>query len=109
MSRRTLKADDEAGFLMAYCDDIKESEILFRVQIECLILPARTRGHINIQMVAFKLPRKPGDEPYALSNTPYPTASANRLHGGLYRAAIRIGGELAQRSKWGDVPESEAV
>lgn len=108
MSRRTLKTDDEEGFLMAFHDDIRESELLFRVQIECIILPSRDRGKININMHAYKLPRKPGDEPYAITNTPYPTASANRLHGGLYRAAIRIGGELANKARWGEVTEGSA-
>lgn len=107
MSRRQLKTDDEAGFLLAFFDDLAESEHLFRVQIECVLLRARKRGEININMIAYKLPRKPGDEPWAISNTPYPTASANRLHGGLYKAAIRIGGELARKSKWGD-PEGSS-
>jgi hypothetical protein len=106
MSRRALKADDEEGFLMAFHDDIRESELLFRVQIECVILPTRIRGQLNIQMIAYKLPRKPLDAPHAVTNTPYPTASANRLHGGLYRAAIRIGGELAQKARWGEVTDS---
>jgi len=101
MSRRQLRTDDEAGFLMAFCDDLAESEALFQVQIECVVLRSRVRGKLHINMIAYKVPRKPGDEPYAISNTEYPTASANRLHGGLYRAAIRIGGELAAKSKWG--------
>lgn len=106
MSRRELKTDDEAGFLMAMYDDLRESELLFNVQIECVLLKGKTRGSLNINMIAYKLPRKPLDEPYAITNTPYPTASANRLYGGLYRAAIRIGGELAQKSRWGEVQGS---
>jgi hypothetical protein len=96
MSRRTLRTDDEAGFLMAFCDDLAESEKLFNVQIEVVILRARVRGKIHINCIAYKNPRKPSDAPIAISNTEYPTSAANRLHGGLYRAAIRIGGELSR-------------
>jgi len=100
MSRRALKTDDELGFLLAFCDDLAESEALFNVQIEVVILRTRKRGEIAINCFAYKRPRKTGDEPYATSTTPYPTAAANRLHAGLYRAAIRIGGELSK--KWHD-------
>ena len=103
MSRRQLRSDDEAGFLMAFCDDLRESELLFGVEIECVVLRGRKRGELHINMIAYKTPRKPADEPFAITDTVYPTAGADRLHGGLYRAAIRIGGELSRKSPWGKV------
>jgi len=109
MSRRQLKTDDEEGFLLAVCDDLNESEALFNVQIEMVVLRSRTRGQLHINCIAYKNPRKPGDEPYAISNTPYPSASATRLHAALYRAAIRIGGELANKAKWGEVTDGSAT
>jgi hypothetical protein len=109
MSRRQLKTDDEAGFLIAVCDDLAESEALFGVQIEMVVLRTRVRGQLNINCYAYKTPRKPADEPYATSTTPYPSASALRLHAALYRAAIRIGGELSNKAKWGEVKDSSAT
>jgi hypothetical protein len=97
MGRRTLRTDDEEGFLIAVCDDLAESEALFNVQIEMVILRTRVRGQLKINCIAYKQPRKAGDAPYAETTTPYPSASALRLHAALYRAAIRIGGELANK------------
>lgn len=96
MARRNLKSDDEAGFLMALHDDITESKALFNCQIEMEFMPASKRGEFHIICYAYKRPRKPGDAPYASTSTPYPSPHAARLHAALYRAAIRIGGELAR-------------
>jgi hypothetical protein len=96
MSRRQLKTDDEAGFLLAVHDDLAETRQLFHVQIEMLLIPASTRGHFHITCYAYAVPRKVGDQPIASSATPYPSAHAMRLHAALYRAAIRIGGECAR-------------
>jgi hypothetical protein len=104
MARRQLKTDDEAGFLVAFCDELLDSEKIFGVQIEVVILRSRVRGQLNINCIAYKVPRKPSDEPYAISNTPYPRSSALRLHAGLYQAAIRIGGELSAKLRYEDVP-----
>lgn len=99
MSRRQLKAGDEEGFIMAWFDDIVESEALYGVQIEVVLLRARKRGEININCIAYKTPRKPSDEPYAISNTPYPSAAATTLYAALYRSAVRIGGEISNKRR----------
>lgn len=108
MSRRQLRSDDEDGFLMAIHDDLTESKALFNVQVEMYLMPASTRGAFHIICYAYKRPRKPGDEPYATSSTPYPSSQAKRLHAGLYRAAIRIGGELARLHTQKEIKDSPA-
>lgn len=99
MARRQLKTDDEDGFLLAIHDELAELKHLFGVQVEMHLMPASTRGHFHIVCYAYKTPRHPGDEPWATSSTPYPTAAAVRLHAGIYRASIRIGGELSMKKR----------
>lgn len=99
MARRALRTDDEAGFLMAIHDELAELKLLFGVQIELLFMPASKRGHFHLVCYAYKVPRKPADEPYCSTSIPYPTAAATRLHAGVYRACIRIGGELSMKKQ----------
>lgn len=98
-SKRNLRSDDEAGFLLAFCDELADTEELFGVQVEVVVLRTARRGQLNINCFAYKTPRKPSDEPFAVSYTQYPTAAATRLHAALYRAAIRIGGEIANKRR----------
>lgn len=91
MARRQLKTDDEAGFLMAFHDDIRETEQLFGVEVGVSVRLTKTRGLIEIRASAWKADPVRGDRCVAVFETRYPTASANRLHAGLYRAAIGIG------------------
>jgi hypothetical protein len=96
MSRRQLKTDDEAGFLMAFCDDIRETELLYGVKIEVRLVPGRTRGQVNIDCEAWKRHQDGGSERVAEFKGQYPTASAARLHAALYRAAIGIGAQCGR-------------
>lgn len=97
MARRQLKTDDEEGFLIAYYYDLRETEILYNVRIETHIQLTSKQGELRINHFAYRKPRKPGDEPIGSSSTPYPTPAALKLHAALYRSAVRIGGELANK------------
>lgn len=96
MSRRQLKTDDEAGFLMAFCDDIRETELLYGVRIEVKLRPGRNRGQVDIDCEAWKRVEGGGFEQVATFKGLYPTASAARLHAALYRAAIGIGAQCGR-------------
>lgn len=91
MSRRALKTDDEAGFLMAIYDDVKETEALYGVKVKIEIKLTTRRGVIAIHASAWKDVGKADERAVALFTCEYPTASANRLYAGVYRAAIGIG------------------
>jgi hypothetical protein len=91
MSRRQLKADDEAGFLVATSDDISETQQLYRVVIKLEIKPTSLRGRFRIQASAWKDVGTPDERRVATWEGEYPTAQASRFHAGLYRAAVGIG------------------
>lgn len=91
MSRRTLKTDDEAGFLMATYDDIAETAQLYRVYIKFEVKPTSQRGRFRIVASAWKDVGKPAERAVATWEGEYPTAQAARFHAALYRAAVGIG------------------
>lgn len=92
MSRRQLKTDDEAGFLLAIYDDVSETESLFGVKVKLEFKRTNVRGHFQLHASAWKDVGKADERCVATWVGEYPTASANRLHAGFYRAAIGIGG-----------------
>lgn len=91
MSRRQLKADDEAGFLVAVSDDIAETQQLYRVEVKIEVKPTSRRGQFRIEASAWKDVGKPNERRVASWTGEYPTAQAARFHAGLYRAAVGIG------------------
>jgi len=91
MARRQLKTDDEAGFLMAVYDDVRETEMLFRVKVKFEVKLTSKRGQLRIYASAWKGVGTPDERGVAAFECEYPTASAARLHAALYRAAIGIG------------------
>lgn len=91
MARRQLKTDDEAGFLMAFHDDVRETEQLYGVEVGISIRLTKIRGTLEIRASAWKSDPIHGDRCVAVFETRYPTVSANRLYAGLYRAAVGIG------------------
>lgn len=91
MSRRTLKTDDEAGFLLAIYDDVSETEAMFGVKVKLEFKRTNRRGCFQLHASAWKDVGQPAERCVATWVGEYPTASANRLHAGLYRAAIGIG------------------
>lgn len=91
MSRRQLKTDDEAGFLMAFYDDVVETESMYRVKVKVEIKTTSKRGQLRFYATAWKDVGKPDERAVATFECEYPTAQAARLHAGLYRAAVGIG------------------
>jgi len=91
MSRRTLKSDDEEGFLMATHDDLAETAQLYRVQLKITIKPSSVRGRFRMRSEAWKDVGKPLERCVASWEGEYPTAQALRFHAALYRAAVGIG------------------
>lgn len=91
MSRRQLKTDDEAGFLLAIYDDVVETEALFSVKVKLELKRGYKRGLFRLHATAWKDVGTPDERCVATWEGEYPTAAANRLHAGFYRAAIGIG------------------
>lgn len=91
MARRALKTDDEVGFLMAFCDDVSETEQLYGVKVKVELKRTTKRGCVRLIATAWKDVGKPTERAVASFESEYPTASASRLHAGLYRVAVGIG------------------
>lgn len=91
MSRRQLKSDDEAGFLLAVSDDIAETQQMYRVVIKVEIKFTERRGQFRMIASAWKDAGKPNERCVATWEGEYPTAQAARFHAALYRTAIGIG------------------
>lgn len=91
MSRRTLKSDDEMGFLQAAWDDMVETQLLYHVKVKIELYAIAPRGTIRIRASAWKDVGKPLERSVAEWEGQYPTAQANRLHAAVYRATVGIG------------------
>lgn len=91
MARRTLRTDDEEGFLAAVWDDTRETELMFGVKVKYELKLSSVRGKLRIETTAWKDVNKPTERIVAEFTSEYPTAAAARLHAALYRAAIGIG------------------
>lgn len=91
MSRRQLKANDEAGFLMAVTDDIAETQQLYRVLVKIEIKPTSIRGRFRIKATAWKDVGMPDERAVASWEGEYPTVQCQAFYAGLYRAAVGIG------------------
>lgn len=91
MSRRQLKTDDEAGFLLAVSDDVAETQQLYRVKVKFEVKPTSIRGRFRIKATAWKDVGEADERCVATWEGEYPTAQAMRFHAGLYRAAVGIG------------------
>lgn len=91
MSRRTLKSDDEVGFLQATYDDLAETALLYRVELKFTIKPSAVRGRFRLRSEAWKDVGKPLERCVASWEGEYPTAQAMRFHAAIYRAAVGIG------------------
>lgn len=91
MSRRQLKTDDEDGFLMAFSDDVAETEVLFRVKVKVEFKRTSIRGKLRLVATAWKGVGTLNERCVATWEGEYPTAQASRLHAALYRAAVGIG------------------
>lgn len=99
MSRRMLKSDDEEGFIRAFRDEIADTEAMYHVHISCsLVRPVKGSG-LDIIMEARRAHLETVGEPWARVVLPYPTHAANTLYAALYRAAIRIGGAIAEQRR----------
>jgi hypothetical protein len=103
MSRRSLKTDDQDGFMQACWDDLAETAAMYHVELDIKLQPAMVRGEWEFVATAYKRPRKDGDAPYASGRYPYPTFAAKTLYAALYRVCIRIGAECssAHRREYG--------
>jgi hypothetical protein len=91
MSRRQLKAGDEAGFLLAVSDDVAETQQLYRVLIKFEIRPTSLRGRFRVLAGAWKDVGTPDERRVAGWEGEYPTAQAQAFYAALYRAAVGIG------------------
>lgn len=99
MSKRQLKADDEEGFLRAYRDELLDVAHDHNCQVSCsLVLPLQGHG-LRIRMRAYQWGDDGREECLATFDQDYPSHTATRLHGALYRAMVRLGIELRDKRR----------
>lgn len=97
MSRRTLKTDDEEGFLRAYRDEIWDAEELYGVRCTTRLAINREQKGLLIWIVVEKKDQEGQWQELCQVRHPYPSHSAARLHAALYRAAIGVHAELMRK------------
>jgi len=104
MSRNQLRSGDEEGFLLACHDDIRETEQMYRVHVQCELVAGRKRGEWRFLMTAVRKAPDGSAVLFATGEYPYPSASARTLYAAFYRACVRIGAECARahREESGD-------
>ncbi len=90
VSRRTLKTDDEEGFLRAYRDEILDTQAMYGVSIGVDIRVREGVQGITIHLRAEGVEGRPLYGHTVHARYQYPTSTATRLHAGLYQAAIRL-------------------
>lgn len=96
MARRQLKTDDEEGFLRAYKDEILDAQENYQVLIVMSIEVRAGRPGITLVGAAYSQAENATGLAIATVEQQYPTASASRLHAGLYRAAIGLSVALSR-------------
>lgn len=97
MSRRTLKTDDEEGFLRAYRDEVLDTGEMYQVDVTCDVRVSPRRVGVTIHMHAAGRDGGPLEGVVAHAEYHYPSSTATRLHAALYQAAIRINVAVQQQ------------
>jgi len=90
MSRRTLKTDDELGFIKAYRDEILDTQAMYGVEITVDIRVKEGTPGLKFFLFARGVDGRPLEGKLVTAEYRYPTLTATRLHAGLYQAAIRL-------------------
>lgn len=103
MSRRTLKTDDEEGFVRAFKDEVLDTQEMYQVDVRWDIRVTAGRPGLTLHGSATFNDESPLAGHTVWAEFPYPSASVARLHAALYAAAIRlnVGVQNAYRDKQG--------
>jgi hypothetical protein len=98
-SNRGLRSDDELGFLMAITDEWHDLEDEHQCVISFYILPGSRRGDLTLSLAALRSSPGGKTETVGVYLGQYPSHTANRLWGGLYRALVRLGVEIREHDR----------
>jgi len=94
MAKTRLLSSDGAGFLRAYADQLKDTELAYGVLITARFEPTSRRGVLAWVWSAWCEGDRRGGHPVAQYSAEYPTAQVSTLEAFLYQSVNRLEGIL---------------
>lgn len=102
MSRRQLKTDDVDGFVLAFWDEVRDTELLYQVTITLDMRVKAARGGFSYHALAVRTDEDGVDRPAGAAQVDWPSSRFTSLHAMLYRLGLAIavdcGKEYQQRT-----------
>lgn len=90
MPRRSLKADDVDGFMLAFWDEVVDTEKLYFCSVDLSISRSQQRGRfLFVANVMWTHPDRVG-WPLVSESVTWPTNKATSVHAALYALACRL-------------------
>lgn len=90
MGRRALKSDDVEGFVMAFWDEVRDTEMLYQVNIVLDLRRKAARGGISFHAIAVRVDEEGQERPAGTAQVDWPSAKFTSLHACLYRLSMAI-------------------
>ncbi len=90
MGRNQLRSDDVTGFVLAFCDEMRETEIRYGVSAHVRVVRNNVRGQITFVGVAMKPVEDVMDVEYARAERQWPSARYTSLHALLYALSMSL-------------------
>lgn len=90
MSKRNLRAEDEDGFIRAFNDETRDTELTYDVRIVWQLCKGRDANALYLRGTAHKADENDCEQVWAHTEYRYPTHRTNRLYAALYAAAIAL-------------------
>lgn len=90
MGRNQLKAVDVDGFVVAFHDEVRDTEEMYGVRISFDLRLRGERGSISLHAMAVRDAEDGPDHLVATADVRWPSVTQASLHAWLYALAIRI-------------------
>jgi len=104
MARRSLKSDDVEGFVRAFWDEVRDTEMRYGVHVTMDIRLRSTRGEIAFVAMAVRVDEEGQERHVYTAERVWPSHRYTALHAMLYSLAsnLNIGVQKDYRDRTGD-------
>lgn len=100
VARRTLKADDVDGFMLAAWDDVVDLKRCYGVDVLVDVRWGASRGRMTLHAQAVTTLGEAAGKLVGVADMMWPTSKATSLHALLYGLLVRL--ERAVAESWGE-------
>lgn len=99
MGKNQLKADDVSGFVLAFTDEIKDTEMMYGVTCYVRVVLTGKRGELKLVGVATRLSDVDKLVEVGRAERQWPSARYTSLHGLLYALAMSLNVEVQKEHR----------